>query len=273
LQDACFVRLRAEPTSRKLCHKLRDVSRSAGETRSRDTDDGSAPSVDHSCCSAAPLLLLVKLVKLAPLLLLLVLAQLLLWMLCMVASLTGKLQGTGMDPSSSAKSQSSKDCMLLVNRLLLLLLLASGPRLLVDGSSPSLSLLLSSKLLLLPRGRQCRPLLLPVSPPCHMRGCCCWRLPFAARNSCKHQGAAGSSSVSTAMHKTCAASMHMYCAMFLQHLCVHLHNMHALKSFDKRHTPAILRPDQSAAVVHPGPDPGRFPASLAAPLPIQLRRC
>jgi hypothetical protein len=72
--------------------------------------------------------------------------------------------------------------MLLVKRLLLLLLL------LVDGSPSSLSLLLSSRLLLLPRGRQCRPLLLPVSLPCHIRGCCCcWRLPFAARNSCKHQ--------------------------------------------------------------------------------------
>jgi hypothetical protein len=217
------VRLRAEPTSRKLCHKLRAVSRSAGETRSRDADDGSAPSVDHSCCSAAPLLLLVKLVKLALLLLLLlllVLAQLLLWMLCMVASLTGKLQGTGMDPSSSAKSQSSNDCMLLVNRLLLLLLLlASGPRLLVDGSSPSLSLLLSCRLLLWPRGRQCRPLLLPVSPPCHMRGCCCWRLPFAARNSCKHQGAASSSSVSTSAHKhalpVCTRTVQCSCGTYV----------------------------------------------------------
>jgi hypothetical protein len=62
--------MRSKPTSRKLCHKLRDVSKSAGEHKSRDADDGSAPSVDQSCCSAAPLLLLVKLVKLAPLLLL-----------------------------------------------------------------------------------------------------------------------------------------------------------------------------------------------------------
>jgi hypothetical protein len=127
---------------------------------------------------------------LAPLLLLLVVVGVLLWMLCTVASLTGRLHGTGIDPSSSAKSQSSNDCILLVKRLLLLLLvLASGPRLLVEGSESSLSLPLSSMLLLLPNGKQCRPLLLlPGSPPFHMSGCTCCRLLFAARNSCKHAG-------------------------------------------------------------------------------------
>jgi hypothetical protein len=173
-RNKCTQALTCNLTSRKLCHKLREVSRSAGEHKSRDADDGSAPSVDQSCCSAAPLLLLlVRLAKPAPLLLLLQLLEVPLWMLCCTgASLTGKLQGTGIDPSSSAKSQSSKDCILLVKRLLLLLVLASGPRLLVEGSKSSLSLPLS-----LPNGKQWRPLLLllPVLSPLHINGWNCCR--------------------------------------------------------------------------------------------------